>query len=107
VPPHTSSCSPIPPFGRQRGVTYVTEDGETRRETQTIVRVDLDDFVACYRPDNRHRREATWSAENPAGRWRVFPYDELVARDRANLDITWIRDQSLADTAASEAGAGD
>lgn len=31
------------------------------------------------------------------GRWRVFPYEELVARDKASLDITWLRDDSLED----------
>ncbi|HEY0951726.1 hypothetical protein [Nocardioides sp.] len=30
-------------------------------------------------------------------RWKSFTYDELVARDKANLDITWLRDESLED----------
>lgn len=64
-----------------------------------LVRADLDDFVACYNPDNRHKRKATWSEENPEGRWRMFTYDELIARDKANLDITWLRDESLEDSA--------
>ena len=42
---------------------------------------------------------ATWSAENPGGRWRVFPYEELAARDKVNLDIFWLRDESLEDSA--------
>jgi len=33
------------------------------------------------------------------GRWRSFTYDELMARDKLNLDIFWLRDQSLEDTA--------
>jgi type I restriction enzyme M protein len=37
--------------------------------------------------------------ENPDGRWRVFPYVELMARDKVNLDIFWLRDESLEDTA--------
>jgi type I restriction enzyme M protein len=32
------------------------------------------------------------------GRWRSFTYDELVARDKTNLDIFWLRDESLEDT---------
>jgi hypothetical protein len=32
------------------------------------------------------------------GRWRVYGYDELVARDKASLDIFWLRDDSLADS---------
>jgi type I restriction enzyme M protein len=32
------------------------------------------------------------------GRWRVYGYDELVARDKASLDIFWLKDESLADS---------
>ncbi len=28
-------------------------------------RADLDDFVACYNPENRHQRQPTWSESNP------------------------------------------
>jgi type I restriction enzyme M protein len=34
----------------------------------------------------------------PNGRWRVYDYDELVARDKASLDIFWLKDDSLADS---------
>ena len=40
----------------------------------------------------------TWSSTNPDGRWRVYSYDELVARDKASLDIFWLKDESLADS---------
>jgi type I restriction enzyme M protein len=63
-----------------------------------LVRADLDEFVACYHPTNRHERRATWSPDNPSGRWRRHTYDELLARDKVNLDIFWLRDDSLADT---------
>jgi type I restriction enzyme M protein len=52
---------------------------------------DLDDFVTCYNPKNRHNRVETYSAKNPDGRWRRFTYDEIVARDKTSLDITWIK----------------
>lgn len=58
---------------------------------------DLSDFIACYNPDNRHKRKETWRADNPDGRWRRFTYDEIIARDKTSLDITWIKDKSLAD----------
>jgi type I restriction enzyme M protein len=64
-----------------------------------LARADLDDFVACYNPANRHQRTPTWSEENPDGRWRPFAYDDLMARDKVNLDIFWLRDESLEDTA--------
>ncbi|GHS85492.1 SAM-dependent DNA methyltransferase [Synergistales bacterium] len=52
---------------------------------------DLDDFVTCFNPDNRHRRTETYSAENSDGRWRRFSYDEIIARDKTSLDITWLK----------------
>lgn len=67
-------------------------------KTRTLTRADLDEFVACYNPANRYDRQPTWSEENPQGRWRRFTYDELIARDKVNLDIFWLRDESLEDS---------
>jgi len=64
-----------------------------------LVRKDLDEFVACFHPENRHERRPTWSERNAEGRWRAFTYDELMARDKVNLDIFWLRDESLEETA--------
>lgn len=47
---------------------------------------------------NRHARKATWAADKPEGRWRVYDYAELIARDKASLDIFWLKDDSLADS---------
>ena len=58
---------------------------------------DLDDFVSCYQPENRHNRTETWSEENPEGRWRRFSVEDILARDKTSLDIFWIKDKSLAD----------
>lgn len=58
---------------------------------------DLQDFIACYNPGNRNDRTETWSEDNPEGRWRKFTYDEIIARDKTNLDIFWLKDKSLAD----------
>jgi len=58
---------------------------------------DLEDFIKCYNPENRHSRNETWSEESPEGRFRKFSYDEIVARDKTNLDIFWLKDQSLVD----------
>ena len=59
---------------------------------------DLKDFVECYNPTNRHKRKETYNAEtNPDGRWRKFTYEEIIARDKTSLDITWLKDKSLAD----------
>lgn len=71
-------------------------------KTNPLKRSDLDDFVACYHPENRYERKPTWSPENPDGRWRAFTYEELIQRDKASLDIFWLRDESLEDSAALE-----
>ncbi|MGY6217546.1 hypothetical protein ACW73L_20510 [Methylolobus aquaticus] len=76
-------------------------------KTNPLKRADLDEFVTLYNPANRHQRQATWSPEldsgsengmTPDGRWRAYEYDELVARDKASLDIFWLKDDSLADS---------
>lgn len=38
------------------------------------------------------------SGAGPEGRWRTYGYDELIARDKASLDIFWLKDDSLADS---------
>ena len=58
---------------------------------------DLDDFVACYHPENRFVRQETWSPDNPDGRWRRYSVDEILARDKTSLDLFWMKDKSLAD----------
>jgi type I restriction enzyme M protein len=82
---------------------------------------DLQEFIDCYMPGNRHKRKETWSeglrqaqpdsdgsnqvgvpasspsGSNTEGRWRKFTYEEIIARDKTSLDITWLKDKSLAD----------
>ena len=60
-------------------------------------REDLTDFVTCYNPENRHERQATWSEATPEGRWRRYSREELLARDKASLDVFWLRDDAMAD----------
>src|SRR5437667_11264192 len=61
-----------------------------------MVRPHLDEFVECYHPENRNQRKPTWdSKKNPEGRWRVFTYEQLAARDKFSLDIFWLKDESL------------
>ena len=60
-------------------------------QSQNVTRADLADFVTCYNPDNRHERKET-------ERFHAFTYSELTARDKASLDIFWLRDESLADS---------
>lgn len=38
------------------------------------------------------------SGERFDGRWRAYDYDNLINRDKASLDIFWLRDESLSDS---------
>jgi type I restriction enzyme M protein len=59
---------------------------------------DLKDFIKCYNPVNRQLRKETYNSESyPEGQWRKFTYEEIISRDKTSLDITWIKDKSLAD----------
>lgn len=51
----------------------------------------LDEFVDFYL-SGKPRDERVESE-----RWKSFTYKELIARDKVNLDITWLRDESLDD----------
>ena len=68
-------------------------------KTRRMTRADLDEFVACYRPGARHSREATWSEQSPDGRWRPYSYGEIIGCDKVSLDLFWLRDESLEDSA--------
>ncbi|HXI13784.1 MAG TPA: class I SAM-dependent DNA methyltransferase [Thermoanaerobaculia bacterium] len=57
-----------------------------------LERTDLDDFVRCYNPNNRHNR-------TESERFKSFTYDDLIKRDKLNLDIFWLKDNSLEDSA--------
>ena len=59
---------------------------------------DLKDFIDCYNPENIQKRKETWHPEkNPEGRWRRFLYEDILARDKTSLDISWIKDKTLTD----------
>ena len=59
---------------------------------------DLKEFIECYNPESMHKRKETWDSNtNPEGRWRRFTYNEIINRDKTSLDITWLKDKSLAD----------
>jgi len=51
-----------------------------------------DGFVACCHAENRHKRKDTEC-------FHAFAYDDLVRRNKASLDIFWLKDDSLVDAA--------
>lgn len=60
-------------------------------KTSPLKLEDLQDFIRCYNPGNRHQREES-------ERFKSFSYEELVKRDKASLDIFWLKDESLEDS---------
>jgi type I restriction enzyme M protein len=86
------------PWTKQLWIYDLRTNKHFTLKTDPLKRADLDEFVACYNPKNRHERKATWSEKKPDGRWRAYAYDELVARDKASLDIFWLKDESLEDS---------
>ncbi len=60
--------------------------------TNPMQRSHLDDFVKCYCPDNISARAETYDENtNPNGRWRKYPVEEILKRDKTSLDITWLK----------------
>jgi type I restriction enzyme M protein len=87
------------PWTKQLWIYDLRTNKDFTLKTNPLAKDDLNEFIECYNPDNRNKRKATWSEEKPEGRWRSFTYDELMARDKVNLDIFWLRDESLEDSA--------
>ena len=58
--------------------------------TKPMTRADLDDFVNCYCSGHMDDRNATYSEENPNGRWRKFTEEEVYSRDQLKLDFKWL-----------------
>jgi len=80
---------------------YRTNIQHTLKKKQ-MTSADLAEFVKLYNPENRFKRKEIWSEDpstgsGPEGRWRKFTYEEILARDKTNLDIFWLKDKSLTD----------
>lgn len=60
-------------------------------KTNTLSYDSLQDFIKYYNADNRHKRTET-------ERFKAFKYDDLMQRDKASLDIFWLKDESLEDS---------
>jgi len=60
-------------------------------KTNTLQYEDLKDFIKCYNPENRHERKET-------DRFKAFTYEDIMKRDKTNLDIFWLKDESLGDS---------
>ena len=59
-------------------------------KTNQLKYEDLQDFIKCYNPENRHERK-----EDDNERFKAYIYQDLIDRDKTNLDIFWLKDESL------------
>lgn len=62
------------------------------QKTMSMKRSHLDEFVDAFKPGNRGDRVES-------ERFHVYTYEELMARDKVNLDLIWLKDDSLEDAA--------
>ncbi|MDX6738702.1 class I SAM-dependent DNA methyltransferase [Actinocorallia sp. A-T 12471] len=52
-----------------------------------LTRAHLDDFVKCYRPGDQ-------GARFEVDRFKAYEYGDLIARDKVNLDLTFLQDSA-------------
>ena len=60
-------------------------------KTNPLKSEHFDDFVECYADSDLSKRKETYSEDNPNGRWRKFTIEDILARDKTSLDITWMK----------------
>ena len=61
-------------------------------KTNPLTDTDLQNFITFYKPDNRDERTET-------EQFRAFSYEELIEREHVNLDIFWLKEDSVEDAA--------
>lgn len=71
-------------YDYRTGIRHTLVQNPLRRE-------NLDDFVACARAADPAACPSAWSEANPEGRWRRYAAADLLARDKASLDVTWLK----------------
>ena len=72
-------------------------------KTNPLKPADLEEFVKCYKARDKvtaasRRSSPEDQRQDASATFKRFTYDEIVARDKANLDIFWLKDESLEDT---------
>ena len=93
------SNPPAKPRGPKiSGSTTLRTNQHFTLKTNPLANKDLDDFKAVYQPSAFAKRKET-------ERFKKFTYAEIVARDKANLDILWLKDDSLEDSGSLPAPA--
>lgn len=80
------------PWTQKLWIYDLRTDKRFTLKTNPLRDADLQDFITCYNSKNRYERVET-------ERFCAFSYEELVKREHANLDIFWLKDDSLEDVA--------
>jgi type I restriction enzyme M protein len=78
------------PWSKELWIYDLRTNMRFTQKERPMKRADLHDFVACYCAPNRAKRKES-------DRFRRFGYDLLIKRDKVNLDIFWLKDDSLDD----------
>ena len=89
-------ASPDPQTSEVWFYDYRTNVHHTLKQ-KPLTHTHLEDFVRCYSPENRHARAATWAEGTPDGRWRAYSREALLQRDKASLDLFWLKDATMTD----------
>lgn len=79
---------------KQRWVYYYRINVYKTLKQKRLSKTDFAEFIDCFKSDARSQRKEL----EAISRWKAFNYDELIARDKAKLDIFWLKDESLEDT---------
>jgi type I restriction enzyme M protein len=88
----SSKAAPVKPWTEKPWIYDLRINKHFTLKENPLKSSDLDEFVACYNPKNRHERKES-------ERFKSFPYKELIKRDKLNLDIFWLKDESFEDSA--------
>jgi len=92
------------PWTKQLWIYDLRTNQHFTLKDNTLKRSDLDDFVACYfggKPPRHGSAGASPSRfdRKESERFKSFTYDELTKRDKVNLDIFWLKDDALEESA--------
>ena len=90
------AASPKPQTGQVWYYDYRTNVHHTLKQ-KPMTYGHLEDFITCYNSENRRERTPTWCEDTPDGRWRAYEREELLARDKASLDLFWLKDDAMTD----------
>lgn len=76
------------PWTKELWVYDLRTNKHFTQKTRALKRADLEEFVQAYQPGAFNQRVES-------ERFKRFSYEEVLERDKTNLDITWLKDDSI------------